>query len=359
MFTGGTTGMPKGVVLPHFAWIAAGYRYKETFQVRPDDRHFSVLPLFHNGGLQLGVLGPILCKIPTTIEPRFSLSAFWSRVRETRSTILDMIGTIMVLLTQAPPSAEEMDNTIRVCLAPILQLPAHIPGDFSKRFGIDLINVYSLSEAGGTVIIHGLAGSSKPLSNGRGWGWADVRIVDERDFPVAAGVVGQICLRPLVSHVFMIKYLNHPDKTVETFANFWLHTGDYGYVDEDGDLYFTGRQVHWMRRRGENVSAYEVEALISQFPGVKEAIAVGVPAQLGEEEIKVFIVAEEGKTLDPAAIAKWCKPQIAAFKIPRFIQFIDSFPRSATKLEVERHKLKAMSSETAWDAEQGSAGGSR
>lgn len=350
VYTGGTTGLPKGVILPHFAWIAATYRYKETFDIRPTDRHYSVLSLFHNGGLQLGILGPIMCGIPTTIDAKFSLSNFWSRIRASQSTVIDMIGTIMLLLAQAPDTPDEHDNTVRVCLAPILQLPDHIPPLFAKRFGIELINVYSLSEGGGTVIIHGQPNSAKPLSNGNGCGWADLQIVDERDMPVPPGVSGQICLRPRVPHIFMTGYLNNDRKTVESFSNLWLHTGDLGYLDEDGDLYFTGRQVHWMRRRGENVSAYEIEALVRQYPGVKDVVAVGVPSEVGEEEIKAFVIAEPGNAIHPAPLAEWCRTRIAAFKVPRFIEFVAVFPRSATKLEVERHKLKAISNERAWDS---------
>ncbi|MDB5861593.1 MAG: putative O-succinylbenzoate-CoA ligase [Ramlibacter sp.] len=350
VYTGGTTGLPKGVILPHFAWIAATYRYRETFDIRPGDRHYSVLSLFHNGGLQLGVLGPIMCGIPTTVDAKFSLSNYWRRIRETKSTVIDMIGTIMLLLAQAPENPDEKDNSVRVCLAPILQLPEHIPPLFAERFGIELINVYSLSEGGGTVIIHGKPNSSKPLSNGNGCGWADLQIVDERDLPLPPGAVGQICLRPRVPHIFMAGYLNNEKKTVETFRNLWLHTGDLGHLDEDGDLYFTGRQVHWMRRRGENVSAYEIEALVRQYPGVKDVVAVGVPSDVGEEEIKAFVIAEPDYAIHPAALAQWCRTRIAAFKVPRYIEFVADFPRSTTKLEIERHKLKALSNERAWDS---------
>ncbi|MDO8942680.1 MAG: AMP-binding protein, partial [Desulfobacterales bacterium] len=153
-----------------------------------------------------------------------------------------------------------------------------------------------------------------------------------------------------VPHIFMSEYLNNPTKTIESFRNLWLHTGDLGYLDEDGDLYFTGRQVHWMRRRGENVSAYEIESVLRQYPGVSDIVSVGVLSEVGEEEIKAFIIPAEGTTLDPADISSWCRTRIAAFKVPRFIEFVKEFPRSTTKLEIERHKLKALPNDRAWDA---------
>ena len=149
----------------------------------------------------------------------------------------------------------------------------------------------------------------------------------------------------------MLGYYNNPERTIETFRNLWLHTGDLGYLDDAGELFFTGRQAHWLRCRGENVSAYEVENLISRDPGVQEVIVVGVPAALGDEDVKAFIIAQPGIELDPAAIVFWCKERMAAFKLPRYIVFASDFPRSTTKREVERHKLKAQSDAVVWDAE--------
>lgn len=351
VYTGGTTGLPKGVVLPQLAWIAAGYRYVETFEVRPGDRHLSVTALFHNAGLMIGTIGPIVAGIPTFVERWFSASRFWDRARETGATIIDPIGTMVTLLCQQPASPFDRQHQVRVSLGVLSQVPAGVADQFRSRFGIGIVNVYSLSETGGVLIVHNKASSPKPDANGKSWGWCEIRIADDDDRALPANAVGEITMRPTVPYTFMLGYLNNPDATVRCFRNLWLHTGDLGYLDEDGYLYFTGRQAHWLRTRGENVSAYEVENIISGFDGVGEAIVIGVPALLGEEDVKAFIIAAEGCVIDPAAVYKWCEGRMAKFKLPRYIELVTEFPRSATKREVERHKLKAMPNEAAWDAE--------
>lgn len=350
MYTGGTTGLPKGVVLPHFAWICAGYRYVECFETRPGDHHYSMLPLFHVGAMQLGILGPLVADIPATVDKWFSAKTYWQRCRETGATIIDPIGSMLMFLLERPQSPDDRDHKVRISLGAWAQMH-HLRDRFQDRFGIPMVNVYSMSEGGGVLLIANRLPVTKPDSNGRGWGWAEVGIVDEDDNLLPPGAVGEIVLRPLVPYSFMLGYHNNPRRTVECWRNLWYHTGDLGEMDADGDLYFIGRQAHWLRKGGENVSAYEVENILVDYPGIREVTVVGVPAESGEDEVKAFIVEEEGKTLDPAAMIAWCDERMAAFKVPRYIEIVDAFPRSATKQDVERHKLKAMPNDKAWDAE--------
>lgn len=351
VYTGGTTGLPKGVVLPQFAWIAAGYRYVEAFEVRPGDRHLSVTALFHVAGLMIGTIGPIVAGIPTVIERWFSASRFWERARETGATIIDPIGTMVTVLCQQPASPLDRQHNVRVSLGALGQVPAGVGDEFRTRFGIDIVHVYSLSESGGVLIIHNKIGSPKPNSNGKPWGWCEIRIAGEEDRALPPNEIGEITLRPTLPYTFMLGYLNNPNATLHVTRNLWLHTGDLGYLDEDGYLQFTGRQIHWLRTRGENVSAYEVEEIMSGYEGVREAIVIGVPSPLGEEDVKAFIVAVEGSAINPAALFTWCETRMARFKVPRYIEFVADFPRSSTKREVERHKLKSLPNDTAWDAE--------
>lgn len=356
IYTGGTTGLPKGAILPQFAWIAAGLRFVEAYETLPDDVVYSVLTLFHVGGLMLGIMGPMVADIPTVVERRFSASNFWPRVRETKATIIDPIGTMITVLTEQPETADDRNHRVRVSLGVVNQIPESIAERFIHRFGIPMVNVYSLTETGGVLIVHNKLGSPKPQANGKSWGWADVCILDEDDVPLPPGSIGQIAVRPCYPHIFMSGYYNDPQRTLECTTNLWLHTGDLGYLDEDGYLFFTGRQAHWLRRRGENISAYEVENVLIQYPGVREVVVVGVPAEKGEEEVKAFIVAEPTATLDPAEIVRWCGRRISAFKIPRFIAFVEDFPRSVTKREIERHKLKSLPNDGVWDRENLSSG---
>lgn len=348
IYTGGTTGMPKGVLLPQFAWIAAGYRYIEAFDVRPGDCHYSVCPLFHNSGLMLGLIGPYVAGIPTHLERWFSVSRFWERVRDTGATVLDPIGTMVTLLCQQPPSDQDRNHRARVAIGVLTQVPEGVGQTFRERFGVETVNVYSLSESGGVLIVHNPIGSPKPESNGRGGERCDIAILDTNDRPVPPRTIGEICLRPKQAHTFMLGYLNHPERTIECWRNLWLHTGDLGYVDEDGYLFFVGRHAHWLRVNGENVSAYEVENVLSLYPGLEEVIVIGVPSELGEESVKAFVRSEA--TVDPAELYRWTLPRMATFKLPRFIEQVEEFPRSATKREVERHKLRDLPNDAAWDA---------
>ncbi|HYG85421.1 MAG TPA: AMP-binding protein [Azospirillum sp.] len=357
IYTGGTTGLPKGALLPQFAWIAAGLRFVEAYETRPGDVVFSVLTLFHVGGLMLGIMGPMVADIPTVVERRFSAGAFWPRVRETGATIIDPIGTMVTVLAEQHETASDRDHRVRVSLGVVNQIPESIAERFVQRFGIPFVNVYSLTETGGVLIVHNKLGSPKPQANGKSWGWAEVCILDDDDIPLPPGSIGQIAMRPCYPHIFMSGYFNDPQRTLESTTNFWLHTGDLGYLDEDGYLFFTGRQAHWLRRRGENISAYEVESVLSRYPGVREVVVVGVPAEKGEEEVKAFFIAEPGAALDPAAIVRWCEGRMSAFKIPRFIAFAEEFPRSVTKREIERHKLKALPNDGVWDRENPSLSG--
>lgn len=350
IYTGGTTGLPKGVVLPHFAVVAAGYRYVDGFGIGPDDRHYSVLQIFHVGGLFIGLVGPMVAGIPTHFERWFSASRFWPRVREVGATVIDPIGTMVSVLCAVPERPEDGDNPARVSLGVLSQVPVEVAQGFPRRFALDVVNVYSLTETGGTQIVTNRPGSSAPQANGKPWGWCEIAIMGEGDQPLPTGAVGEICLRPTVPWTFMLGYFNQPEKTVETFANLWLHTGDLGCVDAEGYLWFRGRQAHWLRIKGENVSAYEVENVLSAYPGVGEVVVVGVPAELGDEEARAFVIAEAGGTVDPAELVRWCAGRLAPFKVPRFVTFVDAFPRSSTKREVERHKLRDRPLDGDWDA---------
>ncbi|NLS68177.1 O-succinylbenzoate-CoA ligase [Bradyrhizobium brasilense] len=350
IYTGGTTGRPKGVVMPHFAFLAAGYRYRDAFDVRPDDHQYSVLPLFHVGGTMLGIMGPLVTDIPTTLERRFSATRFWQRARERGATLIDPVGTMVTVLTRQSADAADRDHRVRASVGVTGQVPPDVAPEFSRRFGIELVNLYSLTEAGGVLITYTKPSSKRPDAHGEPGRWADFRVVDDMDQECAVGTTGEIVLRPRVPYTFMLRYHNDPPRTLECWSNLWLHTGDLGRVDEDGFLHFVGRQAHWLRCRGENVSAYEVEATVSACPDVAEAAVVGVPAELGEEDVKVFVVPASGAAQDPAALIAWCAARLARFKVPRYVEYIQSLPRSAAKQEVERHKLRALPNDGAWDA---------
>ena len=147
----------------------------------------------------------------------------------------------------------------------------------------------------------------------------------------------------------MLEYINKPKETIQAWRNLWYHSGDIGYLDDDGYLHFVGRQAHWVRVRGENVSAFEVEKVLTSHEAVKDCAIVGVPGDLGEEDIKAYIHLEDGEILKPEEVVEWCEGHLAYFKVPRFIEYVTEFPRTITKQEIERHALREQGRGDAWD----------
>lgn len=353
-FTGGTTGPPKPIMLPQFAVVASGYRYREAFDATADDRHLTVLQLFHVGGQQFGVIGPMLCDMSSVIVRRFSASTFFDQVNEHEATIVDPLGGIWGALLRTHEGSVE--NTARIAVGsmdPEFARPAH------ERFDMDIVEPYAQSENGGILLTWKLLGESdydaietetgKPAGDVEDCDWATFEIRDEAGEPVEPGEVGEICLRPTIPHTFMDGYFGHPEATVEAWDGLWHHTEDLGRIDEDGTFYFVGRQAHYLRRMGENISAQEIEAILERHAAVAEATIVGVPSDIGEEEIKAYVIRDGEVT--PESLIEWCEGRIASFKIPRYVEFVDSFPRSDTKNNVRRHDLRERGVGAAWDWE--------
>ncbi len=355
IYTGGTTGLPKGVQLSHFYYIVAAYRWAEAFAVSPQDHHYSVLQFYHIGIRSNAIISPLVNGYGSTIDRWFSVSNYWRRVRETGATLIDPMGTMFTLLYQQPASQLDRQHKVRAAWGAAAMLPPGVASGFAERFGIHLVPVFGGTEIGGSAVINTPMGSPRQEGTcGRANGWCEVQIVDEDDASLPAGTVGQIVVRPTIPFSMMNGYHNAPARTVECWRNLWFHTGDLGALDADGYLSFVGRQAHWLRRRAENISAYEVESVIAAHPGVKEVIVVGVPSELGEDEVKAFVLPTQSAPT-PESIVSWCEQRLARFKVPRFVEFVSDFPRSAAKQEIERHRLKAMANDKAWDRDKASA----
>ena len=172
---------------------------------------------------------------------------------------------------------------------------------------------------------------------------------DADDNPVPAGTTGQLLLRPRVPNTYMIEYINKPEATLAAWRNLWYHSGDLGYLEEDGYVHFVGREAHRIRRRGENVSAFEVEKAIMAHEAVVDCACVGVPSDLGEEDIKAYV--QVSAPAQPRELVEWCRERIAYFKTPRYIEFVEDFPRTMTKNEIARHELRERGIGACWDAE--------
>ena len=352
VYTGGSTSMPKGVLAPHLYYIAAAMRYQEIADATEDDVHYANSHFFHIGGQQFGVTGPLYCGMTGVMDRWFSASKYWDIVRKYGATILDPLGTMMSVLLLAPESPLDKQYKARVGVGiAASQVRRELKEEFETRFGTPMLEVYAMTEMG-VLLCSERMHDRRQGSCGRPHGWAEFLIVDDEDNPLPQGETGQILIRPTVPNSVMQRYINKPDETIAAWGNLWYHSGDLGYLDADGYVYFVGREAHWIRRRGENVSAFEVEKAMTAHPAVQDYGVVGVPSELGEEDIKAYVEVVAGADQPPPEdLVAWCREHIAYFKTPRYIEFVAEFPRTMTKNEIARHELRALGIGDCWDAD--------
>lgn len=353
VYTGGSTSMPKGVLVSHLYYIGAAIRYAEIAQATDEDVHFANSHFFHIGGQQFAITGPLYNGMTGVMEKWFSGSRYWEVARKYGATIIDPIGTMMAVLLRQPESELDRQHKVRVGVGVASgQVRGELHRTFEKRFGAPMLEVYAMTEVG-VLICSERVDDRREDSSGKPHGWADIMVVDEYDNPLPPNTVGELVLRPTQINTYMIEYVNKPAETLAAWRNLWYHSGDLGRMDEDGYVYFIGRQAHWVRRRGENVSAFEVEKALTEHPDVLDCAIVGVPSELGDEDIKAYIQVNDGALQpDPNTLVTWLKERIAYFKVPRYIEFIADFPRTMTKNEIARHELREREVGAAWDSSE-------
>lgn len=336
-YTSGTTGRPKGVMLTDHGYPRAASWFAESLSLTRDDVLYTCLPLFHVNAQHLSLCGSLAAGAELALERKFSASRFWETITEARATSFNLIGAMLGILHLQPVSAAERKHRVRVaCVAPV---PPSIHRECEERFGLTLVDGYGLTETtpGIAYNLDGRLGSC-----GRPAPYVDLAIVDDQGAPVAARVHGEITARPLEDGIFMAGYYRDPDATAAAFREGWFHTGDRGYVDEDGCLYFIDRLKDAIRRRGEMISPGEIERVAVQCGGVAEAAVVGVPSEIpgGEDDIALFVSATVGAHFDFDDLASFCRSRLPRFMVPRYYGVVDEFPRTETqriqKVELRR-----------------------
>jgi crotonobetaine/carnitine-CoA ligase len=295
-----------------------------------------------------GVQTVILCLqqgISCALVERFSSSRFWDQVRRYRATQIHYLGGVLGLLMKQPERPDDADNPVRIAYG--APAPPDLWPRFERRFGVQIRECYGMTEASSftTINLWGKVGSiGKPVKE------FEVEIVDDQDRPLAPGEVGEIIQHEREPGVLMRGYFNDPDGTRAALRNGWLHTGDLGYRDAEGFYYFAGRQKDTIRCRGENVSAWLVERTASEFPDVEECAVIGVPSDLGEEDIKLFVRPVAGRQVDPDALIRWCEERLAYFQVPRYVAFVEEFPKTPSE---RIRKADLSRSVECWDRSQG------
>jgi carnitine-CoA ligase len=349
MYTSGTSGPAKGVVMPHAHCTLFGVGTVKAFQLRPEDRYYIVLPLFHVNGLLMQLGGTLLAGIRAIVRPRFSATAWLDDVRGFGATVTNMLGTLSAFVIAQPPLETDRDHAIRALLnAPN---PAEHEAVFRERFGIrDVISGFGMTEV--NIPVWGRLGEARPGAAG----WVhdehfEILVADpETDEARAPGELGEILVRPRIPFGFMTEYFGMPQKTVEAWRNLWFHTGDAGTLGDDGLLTFVDRIKDCIRRRGENISATEVESAVATLRGIAEVAACAVPSGRvgGEDEILLSVVPIPGTELSLEAIAAHADAVLPRFARVRFLEFVAELPKTATG-KVQRAQIRRRGAGEAWD----------
>jgi crotonobetaine/carnitine-CoA ligase len=335
LYTSGTTGVSKGVMISHNYWYDIWSQSVKYSQYTEDDVLYTGLPFFH-GNAQGITIGPaILADAKAVIVDRFSASSLWDDCRKWECTEANYIGGIIPILMKAAEGASDGDNPLRLMVG--AAAPVNIWHDFESRFNTKLLEVYGMTEC--YCCLANPIDEVRPGSCGKAiTGW-DVKIIDDNGTQAGPMELGEFVARPQSMNVGTSGYYKMPEKSLELFENMWINTGDLGRMDEDGYFYFVDRKKQALRRRGENISSFEVEAVINANPAVLESCIVGVPSDVGEEDVKAVIVLQEGQTLTEKEVIDWCMPRMAYFCIPRYIAFRTSLPKTPSE-RVEKYKLK-------------------
>ena len=347
MYTSGTTGASKGVSTTHSHSFCYADGAAEIFYLSEEDRFYTAgLPLFHLAG-QWGVCyASMIYGATVVLRKGYRNDNFWPDIAEHSCTVVFLLGAIANFLWQQPKLPEDSETPLKkVGMFPVMTEHKQ----FRERFGVEISTGYGSTESPCPVIHH----FDEPLPNhqcvGFPTGRYDVKILDENDQVCTTGTVGEICTRPRAPWEIMLNYWRQPEYTAKVFRNLWYHTGDAGYQDDEGRLFFVDRLTDSMRRRGENISSMEVEDEVNQHPDVLECAVFPVLAEHSEQEVMVVITPQPDVTIEPEKLIRFLDQRMAYFMIPRYIEFTAAIPKTPTG-KMEKYKLRAKGiTPSTWD----------
>jgi len=336
IFTGGTTGPSKGVAISQNYMVSMQEATRRCNGWTSESTFYQPLPLFHINAFGLTIVAPVLFGGQGVTASRLSIGEFWNDVRRYGATHLSLFGSLYLMLWNQPETDCDADNPARVSTG---YCPLEIHEAFERRFGITIYGSYALSEA---IMVASTTPDDVPAP-----GWAgrphpdfDVRLFDDEDQEVPVGQVGEICVRPRKPHIMFSGYFNDPRGTLDAFSNLWFHTNDLGKMNEQGYLAFVDRKADYLRRRGENISTYEVEQVLLYYPGLLEVAVHGVPSEMGDEEVKACLRLAPDAGFDLRDFLDFCVTGMPYYAVPRFVEIMDDFPRSPVG-RVQKFQLKA------------------
>jgi len=345
LYSSGTTGRPKGIVMPHAHIYSFGIQWSRATNFSAVDTLYAPTPLFYMQATVLGVVPTLMAGAQVHVASRFSASRYWQGVRESKATIAHGQFSLVPLLLKQPPSPSDREhNCSRFFIA-------KSNAEFEERFGVRIVEIYGSTES--NIVCYNPWDAPKPGSAGKAAPNFEVVIVDDEDRELPQGHIGEIVARPRAPFLISGGYYHRPEITLEALRNMWFHCGDRGYFDEDGYLYFVDRKKDVIRRKGENISSAEVERQVNTHADVLESAAVPVPAETAEDEVMIFVVPLPGRQIEPADLISYLQGILPSFMIPRFVAVVDALPKTGS-MKVEKGKLRELGiSPTTWDREAG------
>ncbi|NNC38717.1 MAG: ATP-dependent acyl-CoA ligase [Acidimicrobiales bacterium] len=353
IYTSGTTGPSKGCMLSYNYMCNLARQQLNAAPTTHDDIMWTPLPLFHLNALSTGFISTILMGGTISYSPRFSVSGFWPAIEKSGATAISILGAMGNLLANADdndamlrckgqihtvrgnPFSEEMKNTWRT------------------RFGAKQVgsNGYGLTEA--AVVTTIAAGEyTAPGSSGKISPQFDVRIVDDEDVEVSVGQSGEIIIRPLQPNIMFQGYWKRPEATMKIMRNMWLHSGDIGRFDEDGFFYFVDRKKDYLRRRGENISSFELEQTFLEHPAIENVAIHAVPSEIIEDDVKLTAILKPGQSVDEKELCLWAAERVPYYAVPRYIEFREEFPTNPQGRVLKYQLREEGVTDSTWDMEK-------
>ncbi|MCW3154035.1 AMP-binding protein [Achromobacter spanius] len=344
MYTSGTTGLSKGVVTSYVQLYTMG---PDAFDcITPEDRCMIAGPIFHCGST-LYVYAMLAYGGSIAMVPEFRTAVFWDAIRDTQSTVVLLLGVMANFLLKQPPSPRDREHTLRRAF--IVPFGEDAPA-FQERFGVDLYTVYNMTEiasplsAGPGLTEAGHCGKPRP--------WFELRVGDAQDRALPDGQVGELLIRSHRPWALFSGYYRNAEATAASMRNGWFHTGDAFRREADGTFFFVDRLKDVIRRRGENISSFELEGEICAYPAVREAVAVAVPSEHGEDDVLAVVTAVEGGQVEPAELVAWLAERVPHYMVPRYVRVVEELPKTASG-KLQKHVLRSEGlADGAWDRER-------
>src|SRR4051812_22930712 len=350
IYTAGTTGPSKGCMLPQNYIVSLAEQVERAWERRRDDIVLTPLPLFHFNAISIAVVGTLVAGGSAVIERKFSVSNFWPEMKRTGATMVSMLGSLAILIANAEDHPDQRGHKLRLCAA--APMPPDTDAAWGQRFGCKTFSAgYGLTEAS-LISMLDAGEPNKPGAAGKpNLHDFDVRVIDDDDVPVATGEAGEIVCRPNGPNLMFAGYWNRPDATVEATRNLWFHTGDLGRLDEDGYLYFVDRKKDALRRRGENISSFEMEKVLYGHEAIRDAAVHAVPSEVGEDDVKITVVRQDGVALTEEQLCRWVAERVPFFAIPRYVEFRDDLPRNPVGRVLKYQLREEGVTPATWDRE--------